>query len=81
MAGAGTENASVGFISLVAMNLVLSLYYYLRVVRAIFMDTNEQPIQEVKVQAVPRFGLMICAVAIVFVGLIGWIYEYIKTLS
>lgn len=81
MAGAGTENASVGFITLVAMNLVLSLYYYLRVVRAIFMDVGEQPMQEVKVQSVPRFGLMVCTLAIVVTGLIGWIYEYIKTLS
>ena len=81
MAGAGTVNASVGFISLVAMNLVLSLYYYLRVVRAIFMETNDHPMQQVPVQAAPRVGLMICTVAIVVVGLIGWIYEYIKSLS
>jgi NADH-quinone oxidoreductase subunit N len=41
MAGAGKGNYL--FITIAALNMVVSLYYYLRVVKAIFMDENEEP--------------------------------------
>lgn len=78
---AGGTRASIPFIVIVVLNLVISLYYYLRVVRAIFMDKNENPIEKVKPGTVATFGLVICAIGIVFTGLVSWIYEYIKSLS
>ena len=78
---AGGTKASIPFIVIVVLNLVISLYYYLRVVRAIFMDKNENPIEKVKPDKIAAFGLIICAIGIVFTGLISWIYEYIKSLT
>ena len=77
---AGGTKATIPFIVIVVLNLVISLYYYLRVVRAIFMDKNENPIEKVKPGGVATFGLIICSIGIVLTGLIGWIYEYIKSL-
>lgn len=79
MAGAGA--ATVWFIVIVAMNLVVSLYYYLRVVRAIFMDSNENPIEKIKLHSVPKMALLFCTAAIIAIGLIGWIYEYVRALQ
>ncbi len=41
MAGAGKGNYL--FITIAALNMIISLYYYLKVVKAIFMDANDQP--------------------------------------
>jgi len=78
---AGASQGSYWYIIIVALNLVVSLYYYLRIVRAVFMEQNEQPIEPVLVSASTRIGLIICAAGIVFTGLIGWIYDYIQALS
>jgi len=78
---AGATKGNYGFITMVALNLVVSLYYYLRVVRAVFMDKNEQPIERIKGNRAVNFGLTICAAGIVLVGLVSWIYEYISKLS
>lgn len=78
---AGATKGNYWFITMVALNLIVSLYYYLRVVRAVFMDKNEQPIEKIKGTRAVNFGLTICAVGIVLVGLVSWIYEYISKLS
>jgi NADH-quinone oxidoreductase subunit N len=78
---AGATKGNYTFITLVALNLIVSLYYYLRVVRAVFMDKNEQPIERINGSRSVNFGLTICAAGIVLVGLISWVYEYISKLS
>jgi NADH-quinone oxidoreductase subunit N len=78
---AGATKGNYWFITMVALNLIVSLYYYLRVVRAVFMDKNEQPIERIKGNRAVNFGLTICAAGIVLVGLVSWIYEYISKLS
>ena len=78
---AGSSQGSYWYIIIVALNLVVSLYYYLKIVRAIFMEQNEQPIQPVKIAASTKLGLLICAAGMVLTGLIGWIYDYIQLIS
>jgi NADH-quinone oxidoreductase subunit N len=77
---AGATKGNYWFITMVALNLIVSLYYYLRVVRAMFMDKSEQPIERIKGSRAVNFGLTICAAGIVLVGLVSWIYEYISRL-
>ncbi len=78
---AGAANGSYFFIGIAALNMIISLFYYLRVVRAIFMEKNEQPIEKIKIYASEKFALIICAAGIVLVGLLSWIYDYIQSLS
>lgn len=77
---AGGSKATYVFISLAALNMVISLYYYLKVVRAVFMDKNEQPIEKIHIGRSEKIGFIICCAGIVVVGLIGWIYDYIQSL-
>ena len=78
---AGAANGSYLFITIAALNMIISLYYYLRVIRAVFMEKNEQPIaKKVQPDLSAKLGLIICAAGIVLVGLLSWIYDYIQSL-
>jgi NADH-quinone oxidoreductase subunit N len=79
MAGAGKGN--FGLIAIAALNMVISLYYYLRVVKAIFMDSNNQPMDKLQVSAMPKMAMLLCVAGILFSGVAGWIYDYIYSLS
>lgn len=78
---AGASKGEYWFIIIAALNMVISLYYYLRVVRAMFMDKNEQPIEKINTNPATKFALILCAAAIVLIGLLSWIYDYIQTLN
>jgi len=77
---AGAASANYLFISIAAVNLIVSLYYYLKVVRAMFMDKNEQPISKIDVSLSVKLGLIVCAAGIVLTGLLSWVYDYIQSL-
>ena len=78
---AGASKGGYWFIIIAALNMIVSLYYYLRVIRAAFMDKNENPIEKIKTGASVKLALLICGAGIVLVGLLSWIYEYIQSLS
>ncbi len=78
---AGASKGSYMFIAIAALNMIVSLYYYLRLIRAVFMDKNEQPIEKIKVDPSTKLGLIICGAGIVLTGLLSWIYDYIQSLN
>ena len=78
---AGASKGNYLFITIAALNMIVSLFYYLKVVRAVFMDKNEQPIQKITLETSTRFALILCSIAIVLIGLLSWIYDYIVALS
>ncbi len=77
---AGASQANYAFITIAALNMIVSLYYYLRVVRSVFMDKNDNPISKAVIDPFTKFGLIICGVGIVCTGLVSWIYDYIVSL-
>ncbi len=77
---AGASKGSYLFITIAALNMIISLYYYLRVIRSVFMDQHDNPIEKIKIETSAKFALMICGTAIVLVGLLSWIYAYIQKL-
>jgi len=79
MAGAGRGNYEL--IVIAAINMVVALYYYLRVIKAIFMESNEHPIEKLKISPLPRLAMLLCAGGIIITGFIGWLYDYIFSLS
>lgn len=79
MAGAGKGNYL--FIGIAALNMVISLYYYLRVIKAIFMDSQPQPMGKLKIPLLPNIAFLLCLGGIVVTGLMGWVYDYIYSLS
>jgi len=79
MAGAGKGNYI--FIIIAALNMILSLYYYLRVIKVIFMDSQPQPIARQKIPLMPNIAFILCLIGILVTGLAGWVYDYIYSLS
>ncbi len=77
----GASKGNYFFITVAALNLIVSLYYYLRVIRAVFMDKNEQPIEKIYLNPSVKLGMVICGAGIVLVGLLTWIYDYITALT
>ena len=78
LAGAGRGNYLL--ITIAALNMVISLYYYLKVIKAIFMDANEDPIEQIKTSWSPRLAMIICMAGIIIVGLMSGAYQYIHSL-
>ena len=77
---AGASKGSYLFIIIAALNMIISLYYYLRVIRSVFMEKNDQPLEKIKIETSVKLGLIICAAGIVLIGLLSWVYDYIQNL-
>ena len=45
------------------------------------MDKNEQPIERIRGSRSVNFGLAICSIAIVLIGLVSWFYDYVSELA
>ena len=76
--------ASKGYYILIliaVLNATISLYYYLRVVRAMFIEKNEEPIGHVQTDWATRLSLIICLAGIVIVGFASVIQDYITSIS
>lgn len=79
-----TSAASKGYYILVliaVLNATVSLYYYLRVVKAMFIDKSESPIEYFKSDVLTRVSLLICIAGIFIIGFASPIWEYIKSIS
>ncbi len=63
------------------LNTIISLYYYLLVVKAMFINKSDQPIETIKSDFPVKLSLVICTFAIVIVGLFSIIYEQIAVLG
>jgi NADH-quinone oxidoreductase subunit N len=76
--------ASKGYYLLVflaVVNVTISLYYYLLVVRAMFIRKSENPIPFFKSKIYMRLGLIITVLGILILGLYSPLYDYIFELS
>jgi NADH-quinone oxidoreductase subunit N len=78
---AGAEKGNWTLIIIAALNMVVSFYYYLRIVKAIFMDKNEAPIERLSAPLIPKLALYICILGIIATGLVSYVYEHIHSLS
>lgn len=63
------------------VNTVLSLYYYLLIVKAMYIRKNEHPIASFRSDNYSRAALTICTLGVILLGLVSMIYDYIATLG
>lgn len=79
-----TAAASQGLYFLVflaVVNVTISLYYYLLVVRAMFLRKSENPIPYFESKFTMKLGLILAVIGVLFIGVYSPIYEYIYQLS
>ena len=60
------------------INTIISLYYYLLVVKAMFLRQDDCVIPKITSHWSERAGLILCVLGIVFIGLVSCIYVYIN---
>ena len=78
---AALQEGSVAMYVLVLIALIntsVSLYYYLLVVKAMFINTNDAPIASFKSHWSERAGLLICVAGILVAGLISSVYVFLN---
>ena len=59
------------------INTVISLYYYLLIVKAMYINPNDTPIATFKSDCYSRTALFICVAGVLLLGVIGGFYNYI----
>lgn len=62
-------------------NTVISLYYYLIIVKAMYIKPNESPISTFKSDGYTRVALAICTIGVLALGIGGVFYNYISGFS
>lgn len=62
-------------------NTIISLYYYLLVVKAMFINGNDKPLATFKSDKMSLIGITICTIGILVLGFISPIYEQIISIS
>ncbi len=79
--GAGASSEQYWLIIIAALNMIVSLYYYLKIVRVMFMSDPLPNATQLAPAPMVRFGLMLCSAGIILAGIVSWIYEYISSIA
>ena len=77
---AGVGNGMFLLLAVAAVNLVISLYNYIRVIKIMFIDESESPLHVIEKNKALSIALTICVAGILVIGFIGPIYGYIESL-
>jgi NADH-quinone oxidoreductase subunit N len=77
----GMGNGMYVLLGFAAVNLVLSLYNYLSVVKIMFIDEANEPLGNVNKHFGLTFALIVCAIGIIVIGFVTPIYQYIESLT
>ena len=76
----GTASAALYVLVLIALiNTIISLYYYLLVVKAMFINESDSPIATFRSACSERLGMWICVAGIIGLGIVSYFYDYLLT--
>ncbi len=76
----GTASAALYVLVLIALiNTIISLYYYLLVVKAMFINDSDSPIATFRSACSERLGMWVCVAGIIGLGIVSYFYDYLLT--
>ena len=78
---AAMEQGHVLLVFLALLNTVISLYYYLLVVKAMFINKNNSPIETVNTDGYLKLSLIVSMIGIFVIGMASCFFEYINKAS
>ena len=77
----GTTSVALYVLVLIALiNTIISLYYYLMVVKSMFLSTEDPIIETFRSSCADRIGMWICTAGVIALGLVSYFYNSILTL-
>jgi NADH-quinone oxidoreductase subunit N len=77
----GMGNGMYLLLAFAALNLVISLYNYLRIVKAMFIDDAVEVLPAVEKNVPVKLALAVCTIGIVIIGFVTPLFQYIDVLS
>jgi NADH-quinone oxidoreductase subunit N len=77
----GMGNGMYLLLAFAAINLVLSLYNYLRIVKTMFIDDAVETLPGVEKNMPTKIALAVCTIGIIIVGFITPLFQHIDVLS
>jgi NADH-quinone oxidoreductase subunit N len=75
------SNGYYWLVFIAVLNATISLYYYLLVVKAMWINKSDQPIAKFESDGYTKVGLILCALGIFILGAWSQVYEFINNLS
>ena len=63
------------------LNTIVSLYYYLLVVKAMFITPNENPVPAFRSDRSTRISLVLCIAGVILLGLVSSVYDGINAFT
>ncbi len=76
----GTGSVALYVLVLIALiNTIISLYYYLLVVKAMFINDSDSPVATFRSACSERVGMWICVAGIIGLGIVSYFYDYLLT--
>ena len=78
---AGAQSGMTWVLVIACLNMVVSLYYYLKVVKAMFVDKTDDPAPLISISWQSWVALAICIIGILATAFVPFIYEDIFNLS
>lgn len=73
----GAQTGSWWLIVIAALNLMVSLYYYLRIVRTMFVDESNEPLEKISIDSTVFASLFLCVIGILILGFAGRTFDVI----
>jgi NADH-quinone oxidoreductase subunit N len=78
---AAAEKGFYVLVTIAVLNTIIALYYYLLVVKSMFINKSDSPIPAFKSDGMTRLGLIICIAGIIVTGFASGLFEIIRNLS
>ncbi|MBC8265419.1 MAG: NADH-quinone oxidoreductase subunit N [Flavobacteriales bacterium] len=78
---AAAQNGYYWLIFIAVINATISLYYYLIVVKAMFINKNDSPIEKISNNWYMKTSYIICLIGLIVIGFYSDIFEYINQIS
>ncbi|GHT17806.1 NADH-quinone oxidoreductase subunit N [Bacteroidia bacterium] len=78
---AAVEQGFLVLVFIALLNTVISLFYYLKVIKAMFLEDNEMPIERIKADFPAKLALVACTVGFCIIGLISIVYDKIGAMA
>ncbi|MDI9522205.1 MAG: NADH-quinone oxidoreductase subunit N, partial [Bacteroidota bacterium] len=75
---AAVEQGFYVLVLIAALNTVISLYYYLKVVKAMFINHSDNPIPTLRTDGYNRVSLILCTIGILVTGVVSLFVESIS---
>ena len=78
---AAAEKGYYWLVLFAVVNTIISLYYYLRVVKAMFIDRSDEPIVKISSDFLTRMSIAISVLGIVAAGVFSQVFDWVNLYS